>query len=93
MTWKLNVDGIDDPKLFENKDYMIVVSRLKTKDILLPGVKSKATIVKMYIQRLDPSTKHFRFLVTTNNLYLTCRAKADRYQYGWESFTEVIRYS
>ena len=82
MTWKLNVDGIHDQKPIQNKDCVL---RSMTKNILSPGVKSMPTNVKFCIHRLDPSTQHFRILVTMNNLYFSCLAKTGRYQHGWES--------
>ena len=85
MTWKLNVDGIHDLTLTQNKGCVLGVLRSKTKNILSPGVKSMPTNVKFYIQRLDQSTQNFRILVTTNNLYFSCPAETGRYLHGWES--------
>ena len=85
LTWKLNADGIDDLKQIQNKDCVLGALRLKTKNILSPGVKSVPTNAKFYIQWLDPSTQHFRILVTTTNLYFLCPAKTDIYKHDWES--------
>ena len=85
MTWTLNADGIHDLKPIQNKDCVLGVLRSKTKNILIQGVKSTPTNVKFYIQRLDPSTQHFKILVTMTNSHFSCPAKTDRYWHGWES--------
>ena len=83
LTWKLNADGIYDLKQIQNKDCVLSAFRLKTMNTLSPGVKSVPTNANFYIERLDPSTQHFRILVTTTNLYFSCPAKTDIYQHGW----------
>ena len=42
-------------------------------------IKLMSTNVKMYTRRLVPSTQHFRILITTNNSFFLCLAKAGRY--------------
>ena len=90
MTWTLNVDGIHDLNPIQNKDCVLGVLRSKTKNISIQGVKSTPTYVRFYIQRLDPSTQHFRILVTTTKWYFSCPAKTDGYWHGWDDTSHLI---
>ena len=74
----LNVDGIHDLKPRLNKDYVLGVSKSKTKKILLSGVKSMPKNIKIYIQgSIQAASISFRILVTTTNLYFSYPAKTD----------------
>ena len=56
MTRELNVEGVHEPELTQNKDCILGVSRSKTRNILSLSAKLMLMNGKTYTLKLSPST-------------------------------------